>query len=72
MVNDGVVNARKACAFRAHFCEIFRVSGRIPRFQNPFKYIRRFDLNHETVHSALGAAHRDELYLYIINDLLVP
>jgi len=29
-----------------HFCEIFRDSGRILRLQNPFKYTRNFNLNH--------------------------
>jgi hypothetical protein len=50
MVNGCVVNVRRPCEFRAHFREIFRVLGRFPRLQNTFKYIRRFNINQETVH----------------------
>jgi hypothetical protein len=55
MVNGGVVNARASCFFRAAFCEFFPALGRIPRFQNPLKYGRRFDVNHETVHFPPGS-----------------
>ena len=55
MVNVGVVNARVSCFLRATFCESFPVLGRIPRFQNPVKYRRRFDINHETVHFLPGS-----------------
>jgi len=50
MVNVCVVNLRRPYEFRAHFREIFRVSGRFSRLQNTFKYSRRFNINQETVH----------------------
>jgi len=32
-----------------HFYESFRVSGQIPQFQNPFKYIRKSPVNHSAL-----------------------
>jgi hypothetical protein len=72
MVNTGMVNAQGTCSEYAHFCKIFAVSGRIPRLQNPFKYTRRFDLNHKTVHSALGVVRYNKQCLCVINDLCCP
>jgi hypothetical protein len=46
MVNARMVNARGSYFSPTAFCESFRVFGRIPRFQNPFKYTRRFQINH--------------------------
>jgi hypothetical protein len=54
MVNAGKVNGKARYFSPAAFCESFRVFGQIPRFQNPFKYTRKFNVNHETVHPALG------------------
>jgi hypothetical protein len=64
-----MVNARGSCFLRAIFCEIFRVSGRIPRFQNPFKYIRGLGFNHETVHFLAAAARRYRIYTSNISRL---
>jgi hypothetical protein len=63
MVNARMVNVRRPYFFRATFCKIFGVSGRIPRFQNPFKYIGGFNLNHETVHFQAAAARRNRIYI---------
>jgi hypothetical protein len=56
MVNAGAVNGAAPCVPHAHFCEIFRAFARFLRLQNPFKYIRRFEINHKTVHFCLPAA----------------
>jgi hypothetical protein len=64
-----MVNARGSYFLRATFCEIFLVSGRIPRFKNPFKYIRGFNLNHETVHFRAAAVRRNCIDASNINDL---
>jgi hypothetical protein len=54
-----VVNAYPHIFCPQHFCEFFPAFATIPRFQNPFKYIRRFDVNPETVHfPPQGAAGR--------------
>jgi hypothetical protein len=45
MVNAGMVNARTSYFSPTTFCESFRVFDRIPRFQNPFKYIGRLQIN---------------------------
>jgi hypothetical protein len=58
MVNDGVVNARGACVIHAHFCVLFPALGQIPRFKNPVKYVRGFNIYHETVHFSPGTARR--------------
>jgi hypothetical protein len=50
MVNWAMVNAGPSCSERADFCIIFAVSGRFLHFKNPFKYMKRFEINHDTVH----------------------
>ncbi len=45
MVNADIVNADSSYFPPATFCESFLVLGRIPRFQNPFKYARGFNIN---------------------------
>ena len=45
MLNARLVNARISYFPPATFCESFAVFGRIPRFQNPFKYTRNFQIN---------------------------
>jgi hypothetical protein len=45
MLNARLVNALISCFSPPSFCESFRVSGRIPRVQNPFKYTRNFQIN---------------------------
>jgi hypothetical protein len=47
MVNASMVNGRAPCFLRATFCESFPVLGRFPRFKNPVKYIRGFEINHK-------------------------
>jgi hypothetical protein len=69
MVNARMVNARRPYFLRATFCKIFGVSGRIPRFQNPFKYTGGFNLNHETVHLHAAAARRNRIYISKISHL---
>ena len=54
MVNARMVNAESSYFSPATFCESFRVFGQIPRFQNPFKYTRKFNVNHKTVHFSRG------------------
>jgi hypothetical protein len=54
MVNARMVNAQSSYFSPATFCESFRVFGQIPRFQNPFKYTRKFNVNHKTVHFSRG------------------
>ena len=56
MVNANAVNAKTLYFTPPRFYEFFRVSGRIPRFQNPVKYTRIFYFNHKTVHSAAAPA----------------
>jgi len=70
MVNTRMVNARPPYFLRATFCKIFGVSGRIPRFQNPFKYTGGFNLNHETVHFQDAAARRNRIYVINISYLV--
>ncbi len=63
MVNTGMANAWEACVFLPAFGEFPRVFARILRFLNPFKYIRNFKINHETVHfSGPGAAGQRKNY----------
>ena len=50
MVNPGVVNAGSRIFRRRAFANFLRVLGRIPCFQNPFKYTGKFNVNHKTVH----------------------
>jgi hypothetical protein len=50
MVNARVVNGGTRYFAPPRFCESFAVFGRIPRFQNPFKYICNSRINHDTVH----------------------
>ena len=54
MVNAGLVNAGSSYFSPPSFCESFPVFGRIPRFQNPFKYICRSRISHETKHTPSG------------------
>jgi hypothetical protein len=63
MVNTGVVNANTRYFPPAAFCESFAVLGRIPRFQNPFKYNANIWINPETVHS--GARVQGALIRFI-------
>jgi hypothetical protein len=56
MLNARLVNAESSYFPPATFCESFAVFGRIPCFQNPFKYTGKFDINPETVHFAGGRA----------------
>jgi hypothetical protein len=58
MVNASMVNGRVLCFPRATFCDSFPVFGRFPRFQNPVKYSRNFNINHDLVHFALDSAAR--------------
>jgi len=58
MVNADVVNAGSAYFSPATFCESFRVFGRIPRLQNPFKYVCNSRINHKTVGAAAGEGDR--------------
>jgi len=46
MLNARLVNARISYFSPAAFCKSFGVFGRIPRFQNPFKYTHNFLINH--------------------------
>ena len=50
MFNAEMVNARPRIFCPRHFREFFRAFATNPRFQNPFKYVRRFNVNPETVH----------------------
>jgi hypothetical protein len=45
MVNPGKVNAPASHCFPPHFRGFFRVSGQIPRFENPVKYRCNFRIN---------------------------
>jgi len=45
MVNANSVNARIACANRAHFCVFLLVLGRFLLFKNPVKYSGIFEIN---------------------------
>ncbi len=56
MVNDVVVNGEVSPAFLANFSENFPFSGRFIRFENPVKYSRNFNINHDLVHSARASA----------------
>jgi len=69
MVNASVVNAPKSYFSPPCFCESFAVLGRIPRFQNPVKYTRRFEINHNTVHPARASAARLRYFSSSINPL---
>ncbi len=71
MVNARMVNASPAYFSPATFCESIRVFALIPRFRNPFKYRRSFNLNHETVHFFRTHAWCDVFYAWNINDLLI-
>ena len=51
---------------RKDSCEFFPAFATNPQFQNPFKYKRRFDLNHETVHFSRGRASL-RLAIYALN-----
>ena len=42
MVNGGMVNARASYFAPPLFADFSAFLGAIPRFQNPFKYIRNF------------------------------
>ena len=63
MVNAGLVNVTVRDFLPAGFCESSRVFGRIPRSKIPFKYTRRFNVNHITVHSAPGGGLRQYLFI---------
>jgi hypothetical protein len=63
MVNAGVVNGWSAYFPPAAFCESFAVFGQIPRFQNPFKYTRKFHINRKTAHLALPRGSRASSFL---------
>jgi hypothetical protein len=56
MVNVRMVNARLSYFLPPHFCEFFRVSGRFPRLENPFKYISNLLINQECGVAAGGRA----------------
>jgi len=58
MVNADVVNAGTSYFSPATFCEFFRVLGRIPCFQNPFKYICNLRINHKIARAAAGEGNR--------------
>jgi len=45
MLNARLVNGVSSYFLPATFCESFAVFGRIPRFQNPFKYTHKFQIN---------------------------
>jgi hypothetical protein len=45
MLNVRMLNSELACVSQPDFREIFHVSGRFPRFKNPFKYIRGWQIN---------------------------
>jgi hypothetical protein len=70
MVNSGMVNGPKSYFPPPCFCESFAVLGRIPRFQNPVKYVRRFEVNHKTVHPARASAVRRRYFSRFINPLV--
>jgi hypothetical protein len=46
-----MVNARTPCTIRAHFCEIFAVSGRFLHFKNPLNYTDSLEINQEARHT---------------------
>ncbi len=52
MVNARMVNARGSRNLSLHSGEISRVLARISRFENPFKYIRGFEINYKAAHPA--------------------
>jgi hypothetical protein len=56
MVNPHMVNGGPSYFSPATFCESFAVFGRIPRFQNPFKYTSRFEINQKRAAQARLAA----------------
>ena len=56
MVNAGVVNGGPRIFSPPRFCESFRVFGQFPRFQNPFKYTRGFEINRK--HPSRGVDRR--------------
>jgi len=62
MVNPGMVNAPARCLPHPHFAKISRVFARYPRFKNPVKYIRGFQVNYIAVHFAACTTpgHRKE------------
>ncbi len=67
MVNDGVVNGTAPYFPPAAFCESFRVFGRIPRFQNPVKYICGFEINRNMEHPRPATAPIWRNFPFIIN-----
>jgi hypothetical protein len=50
MVNSGLVNAEPCGVFHANFREFFRFFARFLRSENPFNYIRNFNINQKTPH----------------------
>jgi hypothetical protein len=69
VVNARKVNGRAAYFSPATFCESFAVSGRIPCFQNPFKYTRNLRINQKTVHFSPRAARARRNLCYRFNAL---
>jgi hypothetical protein len=72
MLNASMVNGRESRFPPPLFRESFPISGRIPRFQNPFKYNRNREINRKTAHPASRLARHCALFLIVFRDLLCP
>jgi hypothetical protein len=67
MVNSGMVNAGSSYFSPTAFCESFRVFGRIPRFQNPFKYTRSLRINPKTQPRTAAKLHQGAANLFLFS-----
>ncbi len=63
MVNAGVVNGGSHIFRPPLLGESFAVFGQIPRFQNPFKYTRKFHINRKSAHLTLPRGSRASSFL---------
>ncbi len=71
MVNDGVVNARKACVFRAHFAEFSAFWVEFHDSRIPLNIFAGLILTMKRCIPPSGAARLGKLYWCIINDLCI-
>ena len=65
MVNSGLVNSKPPCFIRPEFCEYFVALGRFPRFKNPVKYSRNFQINQNFRRQTCGTRNKHNANQYV-------
>jgi hypothetical protein len=72
MVNARMVNAGSSYFPPPHFCESFRVLGRILCFKNPVKYTRIFEINQPRAARRSHLLKKVTLHINAISRVLLP